>query len=106
MLISELIRILEGVIDDEGDMEVRYAAQPSWPFEYSISQDYAVCGSNDTEIEEITNVLLPDLPPEEKDSVREHLNKLEEENERVMYLAEGSQLNYLPAGVSHELGWR
>jgi hypothetical protein len=37
MTVAELIDILEGM---DPDMEVRFASQPSWPFEYSISDIY------------------------------------------------------------------
>ena len=35
MLVSDLINILKG---QDLDSEVRLAMQPSWPFEYSISE--------------------------------------------------------------------
>lgn len=34
MTVAELIDVLESL---DPDMEVRFASQPSWPFEYSIS---------------------------------------------------------------------
>jgi heme oxygenase len=64
MTAQELIEILEGM---DPDAEVRFASQPSWPFEYSISAAAEVDG--------------------------------------VLYLAEGTQLGYLPGEVAEQIGW-
>lgn len=57
------------------EAEVRIAEQPSWPFEYSIETFNPVVVARDGD------------------------------NEEVVYIAEGSQLNYLPGSVTEELGW-
>lgn len=79
MMASELIERLQQLVEDndDEDIDVRFAQQPSWPFEYSISPDIA----------------LVDLS-EEDDETGKHI-----------YLAEGNQLGYLPAKVAQELGW-
>jgi hypothetical protein len=55
---------------------VRTAQQPQWAFEYTIDQAVTVEVEND-----------------------------EEKMEKVVYLAEGSQLGYLNELASSELGW-
>lgn len=58
---------------------VRFASQPSWPFEYSIS-----------EVIEIQN-------QEEEGE--------EEEAHTTVYFVEGTQEGYLPRHVKDEIGW-
>lgn len=73
MTVRELIEELRLV---DQDATVRFASQPSWPFEYSI---YGVVQT----------------------TVRDN-----EDNERDMvYLEEGRQVGYLPAEAKDELGW-
>ena len=79
MTVKELIRLLE---DCDGDAEVRFASQPSWPFEYSIE-----------------NVHEHYPEPDDDELIEEF------EDAPVVYLAEGQQLAYLPGDVKNELGW-
>lgn len=73
MTVEELIEELKYM---DKDATVRFASQPSWPFEYSI---YGVVQT----------------------TVRDN-----EDNERDMvYLEEGRQVGYLPAEAKEELGW-
>ena len=72
MTVQELIDELE-YLDPE--TEVRFASQPSWPFEYSISE-----------------VIVANV---EKRG----------EEEEVAYLGEGHQIGYLPGSAKEELGW-
>ena len=72
MTVEELIEELKFY---DGELEVRFASQPSWPFEYSIS------GVVQT-------------------TIREHNNKY-----KAVYLEEGRQLGYLPKEAKEELGW-
>jgi hypothetical protein len=100
MLVGDLIAFLE---DCPQEAEVRLAMQPSWPFEYSIDsyQGPVVVDIN------------PDAAPEPDDDDYEDfqiaLAKGEIETtgteELVVYLGEGTQIGYLPAKVSRELGW-
>ena len=74
MRVEELIELLEGC---NPEAEVRFASQPSWPFEYSIETAIEVdLDGNDTGIP--------------KD---------------VVYLEEGSQIGYLPGLAKFELSW-
>jgi|TARA_R110000803_G_scaffold206878_1_gene274437 hypothetical protein len=74
MRVEELIELLEGC---NPEAEVRFASQPSWPFEYSIETAIEVdLDGNDTGIP--------------KD---------------VVYLEEGSQIGYLPELAKFELSW-
>lgn len=73
MTVGELINELKYM--DEG-ATVRFASQPSWPFEYSIN------------------------------GVVQTTVKDREENEKNMvYLEEGRQVGYLPSEAKEELGW-
>jgi hypothetical protein len=74
MIVQELIEMLEGI---SPDAEVRFASQPSWPFEYSIDQVIAV------------------NPNEEDDRVAPE----------TIYLVEGRQIGYLPHEIKDEIGW-
>jgi len=102
MTIRELIEELKYAAElmDE-DAEVRYAAQPSWPFEYSIRNVIIMTKENKEE------ALKTEMKEEGKTS--EEINKWLEENnndtENVVYLEEGSQLGYLPNDTKQELGW-
>ena len=73
MTVRELIEELRLV---DQDATIRFASQPSWPFEYSI---YGVVQT----------------------TVKDN-----EDNERDMvYLEEGRQVGYLPKEAKEELGW-
>ena len=72
MTVRELIEELR--LFDQ-DAPVRFASQPAWPFEYSIS------GIVQTTVDDRGN------------------------KEDVVYLEEGSQLGYLPSEAKEELGW-
>ncbi len=74
MTVEKLIEMLEGM---NPEAEVRFASQPSWPFEYTISDLSAFTG------EEESN----------------------DENCDVVYLIEGDQIGYLPEKVKYEIGW-
>lgn len=75
LTVAELANILNDLVDDgHGDAVIRYAAQPQWPFEYSVTAD-------------------------------DQVNLIEGEGE-VFYIAEGTQLGYLPGQVAEDLGWR
>lgn len=78
MTVGDLLEALQGF--DEGT-EVRLAMQPSWPFEYSIS--------------EVIPVNLQDDEDDEYD----------EDETDVVYLVEGTQLGYLPSKAQQEIGW-
>ena len=73
MTVRELIEELR--LADQ-DATVRFASQPSWPFEYSI---YG-----------IVQTTIRDNEDNEKDMV---------------YLEEGRQVGYLPKEAKEELGW-
>ena len=74
MRVEELIELLEGC---NPEAEVRFASQPSWPFEYSIETAIEVdLDGNDTGIP--------------KD---------------VVYLEEGIQIGYLPELAKFKLSW-
>ena len=72
MTVGELIEELKYM--DE-DATVRFASQPSWPFEYSINGV----------VQTIVN------------------NRGNEED--IVYLEEGQQIRYLPKEAADELGW-
>jgi hypothetical protein len=111
MNITDLIQILEEIAENSPNAEVRFASQPSYPFEYSIREvvpwDKETMVEN--EIEEIRQAIEDDNA--EPMSYAE-MRKLAEQNlddagelEDVVYLEEGSQLGYLPEGPKNALGW-
>jgi len=73
MTVGELINELKYM--DEG-ATVRFASQPSWPFEYSI---YGV--------------------------VQTTVKDIRDNEEDIVYLEEGEQVGYLPKEAKEELGW-
>ena len=74
MTVADLIAELEFM---NPDTEVRFASQPSWPFEYSIDD-------------------IVEVEVEKRNT---------DETETVVYLAEGRQLGYLPGAAKNELMW-
>jgi len=81
MNIRDLIEELEMIADENDDgqeIEVRFASQPSWPFEYSIDGV----------------VIAPKFDDQDNDT-----------GQTIVYLGEGQQLGYLPIVVKNELGW-
>jgi len=79
MTLDELIEELQYLQESgvPGDTAVRFASQPSWPFEYSINS--------------VQEVQIDD---EEAD-----------EPETIIFLEEGRQLGYLPSEAKNMLGW-
>ena len=73
MTVGELINELKYM--DEG-ATVRFASQPSWPFEYSIDG--------------VVQTTVKDVKDNEED---------------IVYLEEGQQIGYLPSEAKEELGW-
>ena len=73
MTVRELIEELRLV---DQDAKVRFASQPSWPFEYSING--------------VVQTTVRDREDNEIDMV---------------YLEEGRQVGYLPKEAKDELGW-
>ena len=79
MTVGELIEELKYVNED---CEVRFASQPSWPFEYSIN-----------------GVVQAVVEKPDKHTYDGY------ETEDVVYLEEGRQIGYLPSEAKEELGW-
>ena len=78
MTAQELIEEMEWAIEqNKGCVEVRFASQPKWPFEYSIDTAVTV------EVEDENT----------------------DEKEKVVYLSEGTQLGYLNELARSEMGW-
>ncbi len=99
MTVRDLLDMLEGM--DE-NAEVRLAHQPSWPFEYSVSdvQEVTVGGWDDDDLPDLEN-----MTAQEGQRLREG-EEVNEKATKVVYLAEGGQLGYLPGEVCKALGWR
>ena len=105
MTAAELIELLSGV---DPDCEVRLAEQPSWPFEYSISDVVEVKLGADREenanLECAQEILDADhATPEER---AEAYRVLDSASTTILYIVEGTQLAYLPGTASRALGWR
>ena len=85
MNIVALIEELEQQRDIHGeDLEVRYASQPSWPFENAIS---------DTVIA-VTHSIK-----------RERAIGEDGTTKNVLYLVEDHHIGYLPGDAKEEIGW-
>lgn len=80
MIVEELISELQQM---NPGSQVRFASQPSWPFEYSIDNVVSIA----------------------KDEDEENENHEEPKEEDIVYLVEGSQLGYLPGNVTKIIGW-
>jgi SpoU rRNA methylase family enzyme len=80
MVVQELIELLESM---NPESEVRFASQPSWPFEYSVS--------------DVVEVV--------EEGEEEEFDDREEDLQPVVYLVEGRQIGYLPGNVKDEIGW-
>ena len=74
MTVADLMYELEQL---NPDAQVRFASQPSWPFEYSIY-----------------NVVQVEIEDRSTGDVVE-----------TVYLEEGRQIGYLPKEAKDELGW-
>jgi len=103
MTLGELIERLQEVADEFGDkaddVEVRLAHQPRWAFEYSIA---GVALS--TDLAENDDGCPECGAPPGKQCATDCERRAEAEDEDddappVVYLAEGRQLGYAPAGI-------
>ena len=103
MTIGELIERLEEAKDAVGeDVEVRYASQPSYPFEYNI-RDVHILGKHERR-EMVVEAMREDGMDE--DEIEENIDEEELENtEDVVYLEEGFQIGYLPDEAKNHIGW-
>ena len=80
MTLHDLIETLTALVDEHGgDVEVRLAFQPSWPFEHAVG-DVVLVTLRERSVSTI------DTP--------------------VVYIGEGAQLGYLPGSAAIALDWR
>ena len=103
MTIRELIESLEEARDALGeDVEVRYASQPSYPFENNIREVH-ILGKHERRELAIEAMREEGMPQEqaEKEFDEEEL----ENTEDVVYLEEGFQIGYLPGEAKDHIGW-
>jgi hypothetical protein len=101
MNVYDLKQILEGMDDD---VEVRWAAQPAWPFEYDIHDAVEIEldeDEDDEDEDEDSEGCDCGCPGCDCDS-----DKKKKVKKKVLYLTEGDQLGYLPTQVSKEIGWK
>jgi hypothetical protein len=106
----ELISMLQDLVDNAGEkgeeVEVRWASQPHWPFEYDIG-DPVVVGENDGKLEDFEEAKATGgLTDEELEEGQAAADEMEANNTFVIYLPEGRQIGYLPGVASNALGWR
>lgn len=103
MTIGELIEQLEDIKEQVGEnVECRFASQPSYPFEYSIRDAYAL--TKETRREMAIEAMREEGMDE--DEIKENLDEDElEQEEDVVYLEEGSQIGYLPGEAKDLIGW-
>jgi hypothetical protein len=88
MTVQEL---MDELSDMNPDSEVRWAAQPSWPFEYDIAS--------------VVNVIEDELLDEDDEFENQEIPDSPKQDD-VVYLVEGTQLRYLPGYVCRAIGWK
>lgn len=99
-LIDELEYLRESGIS--GDTAVRFASQPSWPFEYSISSIAAL--TKDSWEESLRGEMEGEGMSEEE--IAEGIANAElDKVESVVYLVEGHQIGYLSGEAKDTIGW-
>lgn len=103
MTISELIQELQYAEEIAGsEAEIRFAAQPSWPFEYSINRNIITMTKEMREEKQSAEMREEGITEEE---INAWLVDNNQTDENIVYLAEGSQLGYLPGDIKQEFGW-
>lgn len=107
MNIRDLIDELESIAEEAGDdAEVRLAHQPRWAFEYSIQkveladmskETCEVCGGSceDDDGNECDNC----------DGTGFYQDDPEQDGKKIVYIAEGNQIGYLPKAAADALEW-
>lgn len=95
--------VLSGV---ETDAEVRLADQPNWPFERTVGQVVILDpeAPDEDEERELEEALREN--PLDQGALAEKARREAREPNKVVYIAEGSTLGYLPGSASKALGWR
>ncbi len=103
MTIDELIeRLQEAKEQMNGQVEVRFASQPSWPFEYSINEVHKLSKAERKDLA-IEKMREDGLSEEE---ITDNLDEEElDQEEDVVYLEEGGQIGYLPDEAREMIGW-
>lgn len=116
MTVRELRHLLSSFDDDT---EVRVASQQQWPFEYSIStvaltdinEMYEIArGDNGWQVEctgENGEVLQDGFDDFGNANIwlQDHITRQHADYEEVVYIAEGTQLGYLPGPARAAVGW-
>ncbi len=77
MKINELIEALQEIAEVSPDADVRYAAQPNWPMEYSMAEELSLVDKGSSAVGD----------------------------EDVVYLSEGNQIGYLDGEAADAIGW-
>jgi hypothetical protein len=77
MNINELIEQLQEIAEVSPNAEVRYAAQPNWPMEYSIGEELSLVDKGSSAVGD----------------------------EDVVYISERNQIGYLDGEASDAIGW-
>lgn len=104
MTVGQLLEMLEGI---DPATEVRFASQPSWPFEYGIEGVYVVDMLGDDD--EYTTLEPGEEDDYDYDSDAEQMENeppFNEGGKSIVYLIESSQIGYLPGIVAEMIGWR
>jgi hypothetical protein len=125
MQVWELLEVLNNV-DDQA--EVRLAFQPQWAFEYSLETAAATDRSENLEITMVPEpdefidadpgwhvVDVSEDPQDEEywvdgpfntaEEATTRMQKIIDEQEVIVYLAEGHQIGYLPGEARKAVGW-
>lgn len=76
-----------------GECEVRLAHQPHYPFEYHID-GVKLWETNAIEANKAKKQLATENDKEAREALWGHIDTLENENETIVYIREGSQMGY------------
>lgn len=94
MKLDDLIEQLSNLsAAGHGDATVRLAIQPHYPFEHSID-GLKLHLTHQEEIDELESMIFNNNYPEDQDDMRERLEELNEQNQTIIFIREGSQLGY------------
>ena len=116
LTVGELIEMLQE-FDDEA--VVRYASQPSWPFEYELDRGSGpaiLVDLNQIDEDEYETTVENMDDPNDLEEAKMVREMMEQEVDaaiastggvgKVVYLVEGTQIGYLPDRAAKELDWR
>lgn len=102
-------QLLEELENYDPEAKIRWAAQPSWPFEYSLGTvvEVTLADLDGEDIECLEEELEdPDTEEDRRQEIRDVIREANDNAETIVYIGEGQQERYLPGHAASELGWK